>query len=75
MLMASLNHHESQTLRDCITFQISDKFLIEMEYLSKLTKIILGEAISVLVSFFKFYFCMHRLLNFLFILKVSVLDI
>ena len=64
MLMASLNHHESKTLRDCITFQISDKFLIEMEYLSKLTEIILGEAISVLVSVFKFYFCMHRLLNF-----------
>ena len=29
MLMASLNHHESQTLRDWITFQISDKFLTE----------------------------------------------
>ena len=29
MLMASLNHHESQTLRDWITFQISDKFLRE----------------------------------------------
>ena len=56
MLMASLNHHESQTLRDCITFQISDKFLIEMEYLSKLTEIILREAISVLDLFsFSFY--------------------
>lgn len=45
MLMASLNHHESQTLRDWITFQISDKFLTE-NGIFKEKEIIFREAIS-----------------------------